>query len=161
MLHHPDLVFLDEPTSGLDPIAAVELREDLLSLKRDRGTTVFLNTHNLPEAERLCDLVGIIHKGRLLAVAPPRDLVAAPAAGVLEITGSAFGAALLSRLKAHEGVETAELSDGVLRVRPVNEEAVDGIIALVARSGAHIGTITRGAADLEDAFVALVRGDGR
>lgn len=59
LLHHPPLVFLDEPTAGFDPVAAPSLREDLARLVAREGVTVFLNTHNLAEAEKLCALVGV------------------------------------------------------------------------------------------------------
>ncbi len=64
LLHHPPLVFLDEPTAGFDPIAAAALREDLASLVAREGVTVFLNTHNLTEAEKLCARVGVIRRGK-------------------------------------------------------------------------------------------------
>jgi ABC-type multidrug transport system ATPase subunit len=57
-------VFLDEPTSGLDPVATAGLREDLAALAAQEGVTVFLTTHNLNEAERLCAQVGVIRGGR-------------------------------------------------------------------------------------------------
>jgi ABC-2 type transport system ATP-binding protein len=158
ILHHPPLVFLDEPTSGLDPLATVDLRADLLSLKAQEGMTVFLNTHNLPEAQKLCDLVGIIHHGRLLVVAPPGDLVTKGPGLQLEIIGSAFSQALVERLRTHPEVLQAELTGNTLQIRPANEQAVDGIIALVAQSGSNIQTIHRGTADLEAVFVNLVEG---
>lgn len=74
LLHRPSLLFLDEPTAGLDPLAAAALRKDLSSLVAAEGVTVFLTTHNLTEAERLCTLVGVIRGGRLLALAPPARL---------------------------------------------------------------------------------------
>jgi len=75
LLHRPELVFLDEPTAGLDPIAARALCDDLSRLSTSEGVTVFLTTHNLAEAQRLCALVGVVQNGRLLAVGPPRELV--------------------------------------------------------------------------------------
>jgi len=74
ILHRPDLVFLDEPTSGLDALAAARLREDLASLVRREGITVFLTTHNLSEAEKLCSRVAVIHNGKLLAQGTPDEL---------------------------------------------------------------------------------------
>ena len=159
MIHRPPLVFLDEPTSGLDPLASVELREDLLSMRRGEGTTVFLNTHNLPEAEKLCDLVGILDRGRLRTIASPRDLVAAAGSPTLEIIGDSFSPALLEQLRARPDVRDAVLSDNVLRVGLTDERAADAIIALVAESGASIRTVTRGAGDLESVFVSMVRGN--
>lgn len=65
--HRPSLIFLDEPTSGLDPVAAVELIDDIRQIASSDGVTVFLTTHNLSEAEKLCDEIGIIKKGGLRA----------------------------------------------------------------------------------------------
>ncbi|MFP5354230.1 MAG: ABC transporter ATP-binding protein, partial [Gemmatimonadota bacterium] len=66
VLHRPRLVFLDEPTAGLDPVASASLRDDLARLAGQEGVTIFLTTHNLAEAERLCSLVGVIRRGKLL-----------------------------------------------------------------------------------------------
>ena len=74
MLPRPELVFLDEPTAGLDPLAAADLREELASIVRREGVTVFLTTHNLSEAERLCSKVAVICNGRLLAQGSPNEL---------------------------------------------------------------------------------------
>src|ERR1051326_4389535 len=74
MLHRPALLFLDEPSAGLDPVAAAGLRDELASVVRREGVTVFLTTHNLSEAEKLCARVAVIRHGRLLAEGPPDDL---------------------------------------------------------------------------------------
>lgn len=73
LLHDPALVFLDEPTAGLDVLAATAVRDDLAALAA-RGTTVFLTTHDMAEAERLCDRVAVIRAGRLVAVGPLAEL---------------------------------------------------------------------------------------
>jgi len=78
LVHDPEVLLLDEPTAGLDPRARRELHERLLELKR-RGKSVLLTTHYLDEAERLCDRVAILHRGRILACAPPAELIAARA----------------------------------------------------------------------------------
>jgi ABC-2 type transport system ATP-binding protein len=74
LLPRPELVFLDEPTAGLDPLAAAELREELASIVRREGVTVFLTTHNLSEAEKLCSQVAVIRSGTLLAQGSPDEL---------------------------------------------------------------------------------------
>jgi ABC-2 type transport system ATP-binding protein len=158
MLHHPALVILDEPTSGLDPLAAIELREDLLSLRDKEGTTIFLNTHNLPEAEKLCDLVGIIHKGNLLTIAAPRELMIQNAGVDIEICGDNFKQALVDRLHQHPDVQNIEMSQDKLHIRLTESQAANEIIALVAQSGVNIRAIERGKTNLEDIFVNMIRG---
>lgn len=66
ILHNPKILFLDEPTSGLDPQGTKELRDILLMLNQERGTTIFMNTHLLSEVTKLCTDIGIISKGKLL-----------------------------------------------------------------------------------------------
>ncbi len=66
ILHKPKILFLDEPTSGLDPQGTKELREILLMLNKEWGTTIFMNTHLLSEVTKLCTDIGIISKGKLL-----------------------------------------------------------------------------------------------
>ena len=74
LLHRPDLLFLDEPTSGLDPVAALEVRELIVQLSRKEGRTVVLCTHNLVEAQRLCDRVIVLEHGKMLALGTPSEL---------------------------------------------------------------------------------------
>lgn len=74
MLHRPTLVFLDEPTAGLDALAARALRDDLAKLASAGSATVFLTTHNLAEAERLCARVAMIRRGRVVAQGTPAAL---------------------------------------------------------------------------------------
>src|SRR5262249_48368277 len=74
LFHHPPLIFLDEPTAGFDPVAAMALHNDLAGLVAREGVTVFLTTHNLTEAEKLCAQVGVIRQGKLLAIGSPDEL---------------------------------------------------------------------------------------
>jgi len=71
IFHRPKLIFMDEPSAGLDPVAAVALRDDLARLAAREGVTVFLTTHNLVEADKLCGQVAVIRQGKLLAVGHP------------------------------------------------------------------------------------------
>jgi ABC-2 type transport system ATP-binding protein len=73
LIHEPSVLILDEPTNGLDPRASREVQERL-RISAAQGKTIFLSTHLLNMAERLCSRVGIIHKGELIAVGPPRAL---------------------------------------------------------------------------------------
>lgn len=73
LIHHPQILFLDEPTSGLDPRSARAVRE-ILRERCEQGCTVFMSTHILEIAERICDRVGIISKGQLIAVGTLSEL---------------------------------------------------------------------------------------
>lgn len=74
MLHHPQVLFLDEPTVGLDPTARRAVWEHILQLKSDYGTTIFLTTHYMEEADHLCDRVAFMHLGKVTALGTPFDL---------------------------------------------------------------------------------------
>lgn len=73
VMNDPDILIMDEPTVGLDPLLQNKIYEILLDLKK-RGTTIFISSHNLPEVERLCDRVGIIKQGEMVAVEAVKDL---------------------------------------------------------------------------------------
>ena len=73
LLNNPEIIFLDEPTSGLDPSTAGRIKELIVEMKR-KGSTVFLTTHNMYDADKLCDRVAFINEGRIVAMDAPRDL---------------------------------------------------------------------------------------
>ena len=74
MLHRPKLILLDEPTAGLDVQAAVAIREDLAALASREQVTIFLTTHNMVDAEKLCQQVAVIREGKLVAQGSPAEL---------------------------------------------------------------------------------------
>jgi ABC-2 type transport system ATP-binding protein len=74
MLHHPAVLFLDEPTIGLDPVARKAVWERLQALRRDYGMTILLTTHDMEEADFLCDELAILHQGRIVASGSPQQL---------------------------------------------------------------------------------------
>lgn len=73
-LHQPDILFLDEPTAGLDPVAAKDVNDLIVQVSRVEGKTVLLATHNLHDAQRLCDRVAVLEQGRVVALGTPREL---------------------------------------------------------------------------------------
>lgn len=75
-LHYPEVLFLDEPTMGLDPIARRTVWERLLELRQTKGVTVLITTHDMEEADVLCDELAIIHQGRLAVTGKPSELKA-------------------------------------------------------------------------------------
>ena len=114
IFHRPKLIFLDEPTAGLDPMASVALREDLARLVAREGVTVFLTTHNLVEADKLCGQVAVIRQGQLLAVGHPDELRARGGGPHVDVVGRGFTEAVLARLRARPEVTSAEVSNGRL-----------------------------------------------
>ena len=150
--HRPPLVFLDEPTAGLDPVASAALRDDLANLAVGQGVTVFLTTHNLVEAERLCSLVGVIRRGRLVALGPPHDLPGGDPA-LVRITGRGLDAGMAGEVAALPDVRTASLTDGALEVRLEPGALSAGVVSLLVSRGVGIDEVRRTRATLEEAFL--------
>ena len=157
LLHRPRLVFLDEPTSGLDPVAAASLRDDLADLAAREGSTVFLTTHNLSEAERLCHRVAIIRAGRLLAVGPVEDLKRGSAAPAIDVRGRGLSPALVERVAALPGVARIETADGGLTVFWKERADASSLLRVLVEGGAEIDEVTPRKATFEAAFLKLVK----
>jgi len=155
MLHRPAVVFLDEPTSGLDPEAVVALRDDILSFARNDGATVFLNTHNLAEAEKVSDLVAVMREGKLLAVGSPAELRGRGAASVT-IDGT-ISEAQLDLIRGRGEVESVTREAGRVVVRLRGSQPVAPLVTALVESGAAIEEVRKNAAGLEDVFLQLVR----
>jgi ABC-2 type transport system ATP-binding protein len=158
VFHRPPLVFLDEPTAGLDPVASAALREDLASLASGQGVTVFLTTHNLVEAERLCDLVGVIRRGRLAALGPPSSL-RPNESGVLRVTGTGIDETVADAARALPEVVTAVLQDGALEVKLAEGARAASLVALLVERGVGIEEVRRERQSLEETFLELVTAD--
>jgi ABC-2 type transport system ATP-binding protein len=156
LLHRPRLVFLDEPTAGLDPIAAASLREDLTELARREGVTVFLTTHNLSEAEKLCDQVAVIRKGRLVAVGRPDELRSQARRDRLEITGEGIDQRIVDLLSADPAVDSVTLVPGRLTLRVKDGRPTAPLVAALVGEGVAIDEVRKGGADLEEAFLNLM-----
>lgn len=156
LLHRPDLIFLDEPTAGLDPVAASALHEDLISLVEREGVTVFLTTHNLAEAEKLCQQVGVIRQGKLLAIGAPDQLRAQAGGPRLEVTGKGFTNQVLQQLQAHPLVSGVQVNNShlIIQLRETSESAP--LVSLLVNAGAQIEEVRKGKANLEETFLALV-----
>jgi len=156
VLHRPALVFLDEPTSGLDPVATVGLREDLAALAAHEGVTVFLTTHNLNEAERLCAQVGVIRNGRLLAVGSPDTLRAGRDTGRVDIAARGVTEDVLALLRACSDVRSVETGNGRLSLSLANGASVAPIVTLLVQQNVEIEEVRKARATLEDAFLDLM-----
>lgn len=154
LLHQPRLIFLDEPTAGLDPVASATLRNDLASLAEQTGTSIFLTTHNLAEAERLCGLIGVVVRGRLVASGHPDELRAARGGEQIEIVGRHLETAALA-LTNIAVVQHSAMRNGRLIVQTARGNSAAPIVAALVSNGAEIEEVRRDAASLEDVFVSL------
>lgn len=156
LLHRPSLVFLDEPTAGLDPVAAAALRDDLAGLAAREGVTVFLTTHNLAEAEKLCHQVGVIRQGRLLAAGALDQLRQQAGGPRLEITGQGFTPQVVEILKARPEVAGVHPNGAHLTIHLHRPVEAAPLVSLLVGAGAQVEEVRKGSANLEDAFLALM-----
>ena len=156
LLHRPSLLFLDEPTAGLDVMAATSVRDDLTALARTTGTTIFLTTHNMAEAERLCSIVAVIRSGRLVAVGSPDELRARTGTPRVEIVGRGFDDQMVGELRAMPEVTAVQRSNGHLLIDLAHAAEPGPLVGFLVRRGALVDEVRRGQASLEEVFVTLM-----
>jgi ABC-2 type transport system ATP-binding protein len=157
LLHHPPLVFLDEPTAGLDPLAASALRKDLSVLAEDGGVTIFLTTHNLAEAERLCTHLCVIRAGKVVAFGKPEDLLNQSRQVSVEIRGTGFEGAVIEALRRTGEVAECdgEVDRVLLKLRPGG--CVAPLVTLLTSQGAQVEEVHKQRASLDEVFMALMQ----
>ncbi len=156
LLHRPKLVMLDEPTAGLDVMSATEVREGLASLAEREGVTVFLTTHNMAEAEKLCSQVAVIRKGKLVAVGRPDDLRSRSGGPRVQVVGRGFTPELVTQLRSSQEVAAVLVSNGHLEIDLRENIEVAPLVSLLVSGGAQVEEVRRGKASLEEVFVALM-----
>ena len=156
ILHDPKVVILDEPMSGLDPVGRREVRDIILELKRE-GKTVLFSTHILPDAEMLCDRVGVIVGGKLRGVGAPGEIVGMKAHGMeilFVLTPGAGGATTSENALLAKATKTGD------RYRlQVSEDELYSAIEQVRASNGRILSVTQVKASLEEYFMHLVEAD--
>jgi ABC-2 type transport system ATP-binding protein len=161
LMHRPELIFLDEPTAGLDPVASAALREDLSTLVAQEGVTIFLTTHNLAEVEKLCNQVGVISHGQLLAVGSPDALRSKTSAPRLYVTGQGLTSQVTDALKSNALVKRVQAQNGKL-ILDLNElSRSHEIVAQLVHAGVQIDEVIKKKADLEEVFLQLVEEERR
>jgi ABC-2 type transport system ATP-binding protein len=160
LLHEPPLLFLDEPTAGLDPEAARQVTEMIGQLSRREGRTVFLCTHNLTEAQRLCDRVAVMDRGRLLALGTLEELSRTLWPGLpVEIgLGAPLTDAAVGALRRLPGVRDVQHEDLWLTVSVTDENMVPAVVETLVREGARILHVVPRQPSLEEIYFAI-RGD--
>lgn len=156
LLHRPRLIFLDEPTAGLDPVMSAAVRDDLAALVKREGVTVFLTTHNLTEAEKLCGLIAVIRQGKLLAIGSPDKLRGQGGTLRVEILGRGFGNELLGVLHSRPEIVAVDLQNNRLILELREETDVAPLTSLLVTAGVEIEEIHKGKDSLEQVYLTLM-----
>jgi ABC-2 type transport system ATP-binding protein len=165
MLHDPEVIFLDEPTDGVDPLGRREIRELMARLK-EKGHTIFVNSHLLGEVELICDRVAILQRGQLIREGTIAELTAqkgrfeiglAPGQRFPETEATQLGYAvkLLTQPTGKKGAPPSlELWEIGLR----DGQSVDALIRMISEKGLNLRHLLEKKMTLEDAFLATVEG---
>jgi ABC-2 type transport system ATP-binding protein len=157
-VNRPQVVLLDEPTTGLDPQARRELHKAIAQMKAD-GYTVLFTTHYLDEAERLCDRVAIIDRGRIVATGAPRDLVA-QSRGMQSVTLVASRPLERERLAALAGLRELVCDGATVRFQTSDATGtLAALLQLLVKAGVEVLDLHVRKASLEDVFLGLTRSD--
>jgi ABC-2 type transport system ATP-binding protein len=156
LIHEPQVLFLDEPTANLDPEAAKTVRDFILELKKEK-TTIFLNTHNLVEAERLCDRIAIL-KTKLIAVDSPKNLEHSLYNRKTIVHLVNISDAVLSAVQKLSSVKNARVSENKLILDMDNPEKDNpDLVRAIVEAGGNIQYVTELRSTLEDVYLKLIK----
>ncbi len=155
LVHEPTVLFLDEPTANLDPESSRVVRDFVLELKR-QGKTIFFNTHNLDEAQRMCDRIGIL-KTRLLAVDTPEHLEQCFSGGKTVIQLERITDAVLAAVQklVPDRFVVAGSTLTIASDEPLNENPL--VIKAVVEAGGEVQFVTQLEPELEEVYLRIVR----
>ena len=152
LMHLPDLLFLDEPTTGLDPQSRARMWDEVRRL-RESGTTVFLTTHYLEEADALCDRIAIIDHGKIVAEGTPEELKREIAGDVVLVGPNGPLDKPRDILKGQDFIRELTVEDDVLRLYvDRGETALPQIIRLLDGAGVSLATLSLHRPSLDDVF---------
>jgi ABC-2 type transport system ATP-binding protein len=155
-LHRPEILFLDEPTSGLDPVATRLVHDMITHLSHDEDRTVFLCTHNLDEAQKLCDRVAVLEHGKLVALGTPEELASKIGGSQrLELQVARGDEETVLRLLAEAPGVSAHREDGAIVAAGADWAAIPGLVTSLAAAGVRIYRVAPQEASLEDTYFAL------
>jgi ABC-2 type transport system ATP-binding protein len=159
LISRPRVLFLDEPTVGLDPRIRVELLDTIAGLREREEMTIVLSTHYLDEAQRLCDRVGIIHAGEIVALDTPQALLAGLGNELLELRVHGPVSVALAALGA-QGIAAAEaFVVGQTLTVPLHDESAAEAISAINRAGVSASAISSRQPTLDDVYLR-VTGEG-
>jgi len=158
LIHQPEILIMDEPTSGLDAQTARLVREIILNLNKE-GRTILLTTHQIDEADRLAQRVGIIDRGRLIALNTPEQLknsIQGMRALEIKILDGIDQQKWLPILRQAEGVDNITVAEGKIRILSKDlSQIIPTVVNVVNKHGGKIENISVAQPSLEDAFISL------
>jgi ABC-2 type transport system ATP-binding protein len=157
LLGAPELMVLDEPTNGLDPTGMRDMRL-LLRRLADEGTTIFVSSHLLAEVELMCDRVGVMAQGRLVAEGPPTSLRGPAHRSRIQVDDMAKALAVLSHLPGTEASSPQTEGPGTLTVKLATGTAPSDVNAALVTGGVRVEALIPERDTLEDVFLDLVEG---
>jgi ABC-2 type transport system ATP-binding protein len=153
LAHRPEVLFLDEPTTGLDPQSRAHLWDEI-RLLRTTGTTVFLTTHYLDEADALCERLAIIDHGQIVAEGTPDDLKREISGDCVSLGVTGDPQTALELLKTRAFTREASIEDGTIRLYVDSGElAMPAIFSLLHREGVELRAISLSRPSLDDVFL--------
>lgn len=159
LIHRPKVLFLDEPTASLDPLAARHVHDLIERLSRREGCTVFLCTHNLIEAQRLCHRVAVMQHGQLRALGTPAELTRQYIKRLsveLEVSGGDSGRAVqVLRENPHLAISAPQIEKESIFVTVSGREAVPELLSRMIQQGISVYRIAPQEVDLEEVYFAL------
>ena len=153
ILHDPPVLLFDEPTTGLDPSFAIELRELISKMAKEK--TILLSTHYMQEADQICDKIGLIDKGSIIAMDNPENIKTKLDNKTYVISG-VFQPELVDQIKEIMGVKSAYISKGMLRIIFTNESYLKDVDRLIEKNRTKDLKMQQVSPTLEDAFISLV-----
>jgi ABC-2 type transport system ATP-binding protein len=159
LLNMPQVLFLDEPTLGLDPQSTVEIREFVKKLNQEHNTTILITTHMMSEADLLCDCIGIIDHGKIVALDTSTNLknsIAGANTTILTLEISNLTPDLLTTVRALQCVETvSQENSSHLKIHAHGSDAFDSIIDAIRAKKANVVSIQNIQPTLEDVFLHI------
>jgi ABC-2 type transport system ATP-binding protein len=156
LIHNPDILFLDEPTTGLDPVSRARVWEEVRRLNDDLGTTIFLTTQYLEEADELADRVGILNEGKLVVEGTPDDLKRSIGEDVIIARVGGAADAAVSAVRGLDGVTAVDLHGDELTIAATDGASVISPVAVaLSGCGVKVRDLTLRTTTLDDVFLEL------
>ncbi len=156
LVHNPQILFLDEPTTGLDPVSRTSVWAEVRRLNTELGMTIFLTTQYLEEADELCDRVGIVNRGRIVAEGTPEDLKRAVGADIIIARLDRDAASVVATIQALAVVQTVEAHGHELVITAENgSAAISPVAVALSECDVAVRDLTLRTPTLDDVFLDM------